>query len=139
MTTVRKVARVHRRDATQHLGKAISFIEAAEAELESGRADAATLCAIHAAIAAADSVTVALAGQRSTDPDHQRAVTLLRSVASASVEIGQKADQLLALLRQKNEVEYEARRARVSEARRAVTQARRLVDWAKTQVSAAGL
>lgn len=82
MTTVRKVARVHRRDATQHLGKAISFIEAAEAELEAGRADAAALCAIHAAIAAADSVTVALAGQRSTDPDHQRAVTLLRSVAT---------------------------------------------------------
>src|SRR5262249_45968941 len=96
MTTVRKVARVYRRDATQHLGKAISFIEAAEAELEAGRADAAALCAIHAAIAAADSVTVALAGQRSTDPDHQRAVTLLRSVASASVEIGRKADQLLA-------------------------------------------
>ena len=56
-------------------------------------------------------------GKHSTDPDHQRAVDLLETVGDRAPNVGQRAPQLRALLKRKNLVEYEARRASDAEAR----------------------
>jgi hypothetical protein len=65
-----KTAQVSRGEARLYLDKAIQFIEQARSGLDADRNDAALLDAIHAGISATDAATVALAGVRSTDPDH---------------------------------------------------------------------
>jgi HEPN domain-containing protein len=122
-----------------YLDKAVQFIEQARAGLDADRNDAALLDAIHAAISGTDAVTIALAGLRSTDPDHQRAADLLEEVAGSAKENRERARQLRALLARKNTVEYESRKARVKDARDGVERAGRIVDWAKDVLAKARL
>src|SRR5712664_2263266 len=112
-----KTTQARRGEAKLYLDKAVQFIEQARAGLDAGRNDAALLDAIHAAISATDAATVALAGVRSTDPDHRRAADLLEEVAGSAPEGRERARQLRALLTRKNTVEYESRKASVRDAR----------------------
>ncbi len=134
-----KTAQVRRREARLYLDKAIQFIEQARSGLDADRNDAALLDAIHAAISGADAATVALAGVRSTDPDHQRAADLLEEVAASAPEGRERVRQLRALLARKNTVEYESRKASGKDARDAVARAGRIVDWAKEVIDKARL
>ncbi len=93
------------------------------------------LASIHAAVAENDAVCVAMLGKHSTDPDHQRAVDLLETVGDRAPNVGQRAAQLRALLKRKNLVEYEARRASDAEARDALERATRFVSWARDVVA----
>jgi HEPN domain-containing protein len=126
-----KTSQVRRGEARLYLDKAVQFIEQARAGLDAARNDAALLDAIHAAISGTDAVTIALAGVRSTDPDHQRAADLLEEVVASAPESRGRARQLRALLARKNTVEYESRKASMKDARDGVERAGRLVDWAK--------
>jgi hypothetical protein len=121
------------------MAKGEQFLDEAQLALKSSRHDAAMLNSIHAAISAADAVTVALSGRRSTDPDHQRAVDLLEEVGGRSESITARVKQLRALLAKKNQVEYEARRGKAGEAAEAVARAVRIVEWAGETVRRAGL
>jgi HEPN domain-containing protein len=132
-----KVVAVARGEARLYLGKAGQFLAEARSAVKESRFDASLLNAIHAAISAADSVTVALSGRRSADPDHQRAADLLEEVAARSEAIKTKARQLRMLLAKKNVVEYESRRATAKEASDAVDRAARLVEWAEETVTRA--
>src|SRR3989442_14040558 len=125
-----KTTQVRRSEAKLYLDKAVQFIERARAGLGAGRHDAALLDAIHAAISSTDAATIALAGVRSTDPDHRRAADLLEEVAASAPEGRERARQLRALLTRKNTVEYESRRASVKDARDGVERSGRIVDWA---------
>jgi HEPN domain-containing protein len=126
-----KTTQVRRGEAKLYLDKAVQFLEQARSGLDAGRNDAALLDAIHAAISSADAATIALAGVRSTDPDHRRAADLLEEVAASAPEVRERARQLRALLTRKNTVEYESRRASVKDARDGVERSGRIVDWAK--------
>ena len=126
-----KTTQVRRGEARLYLDKADQFVEQARFGLDAGRNDAALLDAIHAAISGTDAVTIALAGVRSSDPDHQRAADLLEEVAGSAPEVRERARQLRALLARKNTVEYESRKASAREARDGVERAGRIVDWAK--------
>lgn len=134
-----KTAQVRRGEARLYLEKALQFIEQARSGLDADRNDAALLDAIHAAISGTDAATIALAGVRSTDPDHQRAGDLLDEVAAADPEARQRARQLRALLARKNAVEYESRKASAKDARDSVERADRIVDWAKDVLAKARL
>lgn len=134
-----KTVSVPRREARLYLEKARQFAEESRAARERGFQDAAMLTAIHAAISASDAVTVALAGRRSADPDHQRAADLLEEVASGSEEIRTRVRQIRALLAKKNVVEYESRRATSSEAGESVRRAERIVAWAGELIDRAKL
>src|SRR5712664_2433639 len=125
-----KTTQARRGEAKLYLDKAVQFIEQARAGLDAGRNDAALLDAIHAAISATDAATIALAGVRSTDPDHRRAADLLEEVAGSAPEGRERARQLRALLTRKNTVEYESRKASVRDARDGVERSGRIVDWA---------
>ena len=122
---------VERRQARAFLTKSDEFLAAARASKEAGRNDAAMLEAIHAAISATDAVTCALAGIRSTDPDHSRAADLLEEIGPKG-EVATHARQLRQLLANKNVVEYESRRTtaagsvRLAETRRAI---QRVGEW----------
>jgi len=94
------------------------------------------LDAIHAAISAADAVTCALAGVRSTDPDHSRAADLLEEIGPKG-EVASHARQLRQLLANKNAVEYESRRTRAGEVSDSLKRAERLTEWASRVVTAA--
>src|SRR6266550_577190 len=83
-----KTAAVRRGEARLYLGKADQFLEQARVALDARRYDAALLNAVHAAISGTDAVTVALAGRRSTDPDHQRSVDLLEESATSAPRSG---------------------------------------------------
>jgi HEPN domain-containing protein len=134
-----KTSQVRRGEARLYLDKAVQFIEQARSGLDADRNDAALLDAIHAAISGTDAVTIALAGVRSTDPDHQRAADLLDEVVASAPESRGQARQLRALLARKNTVEYESRKASVKDARDGVERAGRLVDWAKEVLAKARL
>ncbi len=81
-----KTAQVRRSESRLCLQKASELLQEARTGLEAGRYDAALLNAIHAAINAADAATIALAGVRSSDPDHQRAADLLEEALARDVE-----------------------------------------------------
>lgn len=134
MVRASKTISVSRAESALYLAKAEQFVEEARTALAASRNDAAMLNAIHAAISAADAVTAALAGLRSADPDHQRAVDLLEEVATGSEEIKTRVRQTRQLLAKKNMVEYESRRATAKEARDATERASRIVDWAAVTV-----
>lgn len=134
-----KTVTASRGEASLYLAKGAQFLEEAQLALKSSRHDAAMLNSIHAAISAADAVTVALSGRRSIDPDHQRAVDLLEEVGRRSESIAARVKQLRALLAKKNQVEYEARRGKASEATDAVARAVKIVEWAGETVRRARL
>jgi HEPN domain-containing protein len=133
-----KTTQVRRTEARLYLDKAVQFNAQARVGVEANRNDAALLDAIHAAISAAGAATIALAGIRSTDPDHQRAADLLEEVAGAS-EGRDRAKQLRSLLARKNSVEYESRKASAKDAHDGVERAGRIVDWAKDLLEKARL
>jgi hypothetical protein len=134
-----KTVATPRAEAKLYLAKAEQFLDEAQSAAEHSRHDAAMLNAIHAAISGADAVTVALAGRRSADPDHQRAIDLLEEVAGQSMAIRTRARQLGTLLAKKNVVEYEARRATKKEVAEALERASRIVRWAHDTVQQARL
>ena len=120
-----------------YLAKAEQFRANARAALGAGLPDAALLDAVHAGISAADAVTVALGGVRSTDPDHARLADLVEETAGTGEETRLHAKQLRLLIGKKNLVEYEARRVQSAEASDGVERADRLVAWATTIVERA--
>lgn len=139
MTGGGKTLSVAKAEARLYLAKAEEFLAEAAAALAGDRHDAAMLNAIHAAISATDAVTAALAGRRSADPDHQRAVDLLQQVADGSEDVGTRVRQLRTLLAKKNAVEYESRKATSREARASVERAERILRWAREVVELAKL
>jgi HEPN domain-containing protein len=134
-----KTTHARRAEAALYMDKASQFLEQARTGLEANRNDATLLDAIHAAISAVDAATIALAGVRSTDPDHQRAADLLEEVAGSGSEVRERARQLRALLARKSAVEYESRKATAKDARDGVERAGRVVEWARQVVTNARL
>ena len=136
--TRRRTIAVPRAQARLHLAKARQFLEEAEAAALARRHDAAMLNAVHAGIAAADAVSVALAGRRSAGQDHAAAIDLLEEAGRDYDEARIRAQQLSALISKKNLSAYESRRVRAGEAVDAVKRATRLVTWAEDLVPKVG-
>jgi HEPN domain-containing protein len=135
MTRGPKTAEVSRSESTLYLRKAGQFAGAAQDALLASRHDAALLNAVHAAISSGDAITAALAGRRSADPDHQRAVDLLEQVVGRGTEQQAHLQQIRMLIAKKNEAEYESRGATPREADEAVKRANRVLAWAKRLVA----
>lgn len=115
-------------DIRAYAAKAEEYLEAAEQDLEQGRHNAATSAAVHAGIDAADAITGALRGMRSSDADHNRAVDLLE----VSGKDGRDASKHLArLIPLKTKAEYDPGTVSRSKAESAVKSASRLVEIAR--------
>ena len=115
-------------DIRSYAAKAEEYLEAAEQDLKQGRHNAATSAAVHSGINAADAITGALRGMRSSDTDHSRAVDLLE----ASGKDGKDASKHLArLIPLKTKAEYDPGTVPRSKAESAVKSAGRLVEIAR--------
>lgn len=123
-----KTVALNAADVRAYAAKAEEYLEAAEDALDIGRYNAATSAAIHAGINAADAITGALRGMRSSDADHGRAVDLLE----ASGKDGKDASKHLArLIPWKIKAEYDPGNIPRAKAETAVKSASRMVDIAR--------
>lgn len=121
-------------DARQYLAKADEFLCAMESLLAAAQWDAAGLASIHAGISAADAVLSYRGGVRSAGQDHRAAADLLVQVLGPAAD--DSAKHLRRLVQKKTLVEYEQRRLTQAEATDLAEHARRLLKWARTQMSA---
>jgi HEPN domain-containing protein len=123
-----KIVALNATDVRAYAAKAEEYLEAAEQDLQDGRYNAAASAAVHAGINAADAISGALQGTRSSDPDHSRAVDLLET----SGKDGKEASKHLArLIPMKTKAEYDPGTVPRSKAESAVKTASRLVEIAR--------
>lgn len=132
MAKLTGVADTPRGEARKAPSKAVEFIEAAQADTQAQRWNAAGLEAIHSGIAAADAALIASAGLRSTSQDHGAVVPLLE--AQIPEFKAEQRRQLGGLLKKKNQVANEQRPLSEVEARTLVDHAARLARWATVLV-----
>ena len=123
-----------RADATAYLAKAAEFLRAAQDSFELGNRIAATGNAVHAGIAASDALSAALAGSVSQG-DHADAPSHLDAIGGDGKIAARQLRQLLPL---KTQAEYDPRPVSVTDARRAVSAAGRLVALAERVISRRG-
>jgi hypothetical protein len=114
--------------ARAYVAKADEYLDAAEHELQAGRAIAATSLAIHAGINAADAVCGLRLGRRAAGQDHDEVLALLRT---AGPDGHSAAKGLARLLPMKTRAEYEPDEISKSDATKAVDRARRIVTMAR--------
>ncbi|MCA1674029.1 MAG: HEPN domain-containing protein [Actinobacteria bacterium] len=112
-------------DVRAYAAKAEEYLEAAEDALRRGRYNAATSSAIHAGINAADAITGALRGVRSSDSDHNRAVDLLEATGKDGKDASKHLARLIPL---KTKAEYDPGTVPRSKAESAVKSASRIVE-----------
>ncbi|MEO7803729.1 MAG: HEPN domain-containing protein [Actinomycetota bacterium] len=91
--------------AKLYLAKASQYLEAAQESLESGWSDAAVSLAVHAGINAADAISGARQGIRSSGPDHSMAIKALGASGREGAEAARYLRKLLPL---KTLAEYDA-------------------------------
>lgn len=129
-----KTVRVERGFYKNYLKRAQECLEAAKRSLELKEWNAATISAIHSAIAAADALCVYFLGQRHSGESHVDAVTLFNTINLEREELNSNARRISRILGIKNMAEYEERLIYQSEAGDAVKDAERLFSFATSKL-----
>lgn len=115
--------------AAAFLDKAEEFLRSAARSLDAGDRDAAAVLAIHAGIAACDSLTIWHLGLRSNTRRHLDVLGLLKGLTFEGRD--QVERQLRELVAEKREVEYEDKRLLTGDAAKMVKLAERIVTTAQ--------
>jgi triphosphoribosyl-dephospho-CoA synthetase len=117
-------------DARTRRASAVAFLDVAERLLlENFDHDVVVTNAVHAGIAASDSICCLRLGERSAEQDHASATNLLARVDKSL------ANELGRLLAIKTTAAYETRRMTQSDAKSSARRARKLVDAAGTALA----
>lgn len=124
-----KTENLDRAKAKIYARKADQFARLMDDAASRGDWNAVGLAAVHAVISAADALTTAKLGVRSRAVDHEEVVKLIRTLPSR--DAAARADQALAVLGVKNQVEYEARDFEEAEAKATMKQVDRFLRWAR--------
>lgn len=111
-----------------HLEKAEEYVAAAAAELQVGRAIAATSLAIHAAINTADVVAGARLDRCAAGQDHDRALVFVEQAGRGGAMVEEDLGRLLSM---KTKAEYEPEGIPTSAATKTVEQGQRCVAVAR--------
>jgi hypothetical protein len=111
-----------------------AFLEAAEAlsavaDDDETYGNAIGLLSIHAAIAYADTVSIAYGERKSTAGDHEQAAIVLRRVLAARLP-GNMDSLLLSLIKAKDGVAYQGRYYPLQEGRDLLDKATKFASWA---------
>ncbi|MFA5787862.1 MAG: HEPN domain-containing protein [Actinomycetota bacterium] len=122
-------------ETKDYFAKAEEFLAAAEESLGLDRHTAATSLAVRAGINAADAITGAREGLRAAGSDHAQALPLLKRAGRDGVEAAACLGRLLPL---KTRAEYDPREVSKSDAVRAVSSARQMVDIARRVIAPLG-
>ena len=112
-----------------YLTKAEENLETAKDCMKFGRWNATVVNAVHCGINACDALTVFMSGVRHAGERHEDAIGLLQSLSLPKGILSNKGRQLSRLLGIKNAAEYEERLMTESEAREAVRDAERFLQW----------
>jgi hypothetical protein len=123
-----RLRQVALQQARAYLEKTEEYVEAASAQLETGRSIAAASLAVHAGINAADAVTGMRLCQRAAGQNHDEVLALLRQAGPDGAAIER---DLLRLLPLKTKAEYDPDDVPKATARRAVEWAQRCVAVAR--------
>lgn len=123
---------------TKHIDRSLfrNYIKKAEENLETAkdcmkarRWNATVVNAVHCGINACDALTVFMIGVRHAGDRHEDAIRLLQSLSLPKGILSNKGRQLSRLLGIKNTAEYEDRLMTESEAKEAVRDAERFLQW----------
>jgi len=117
------------------------FWEVAQAAHDPAHAPQAAANAILAVIAANDAICLYLAGRQPHGRSHTEAAQVLREVCRGTPweqAAGQRAQQLLEVLRQKNAAQYQGRDLSPAQAAKIMRQAERFLTWAQEVLPARG-
>lgn len=117
-----------RTTAEQHLAKAKSFLEAAQASLEFELHDPATSDAVVAGINAKDVICLMLTGETKKTENHADATGELKAAGQAGSDV---ASTFQRLLRMKTKSQYQSAAVSAADAVKAVEWAQRMVDAAQ--------
>ena len=114
-----------------YLKKAEECFSAASECLRTKRWNAAVINAIHCGISACDALTVFMLGVRHAGERHEDAISLLQTVNLPNNVLTTKSKQLSRLLEIKNAAEYEERLMNENDAKEAVRDTERFLNWVK--------
>jgi len=131
-----KTVRVERSFYGNYLKRAQECFAAAKRSLDLKEWNAATISAIHSAIASADALCVYFLGQRHSGESHADAVMLFNTIGLKKEELNPNARRISRIMGVKNMAEYEERLVYQSEAESAVKDAERLFSFAKSKLPA---
>ena len=132
MAKHRETDHVPAAEAVDYLRKDVEFQESAVAALAAGKRNSAGVLAIHAAITAADALTIHYLGLRSAGRRHLDVLGLITQTGHPRRDkIGR---QLAELLGEKKGVEYEGRMISTGDSERMVKLSARVVEGAREVV-----
>lgn len=136
MTRIDRVKRVDpsRADTFAEVGRRL--LSAGRAIREQGdarHASALAILSVHASIAYVDAVCVRAGGRKSTSPDHEAALAVLRSILGNRLPsaIAKAFDRVVA---EKDRVEYQGWVMPMRDADAALASAERIAAWAEQQL-----
>ncbi len=128
-----KTAGVEKRFHMNYLTRAAECAAEMRNALKEKRWNAAAILAVHCAISSADALTVFYFEKRHAGTQHSEVLRLFRQVPEPQAI--KKERQLKRLLDLKKDAEYSKRLIRETEARDAVKQAKRFLNWTMSLLS----
>ena len=131
----RSVAKANHRN---YVRKSDEFVRSAQQALDRGDWDAAVSNAIHAALCAADALTVFYSGTRSTGESHEEILRLLAGLRIERKDLDRNLAHLRALLQLKTTAEYEDRLLGARDATMSLQHAVRFREWTRARLATSG-
>ncbi len=134
MTPKFKTRDVEKSLYANYLKRAEECYHAAKNSFETQEWNAATISAIHAAIAASDALCVYFLGKRNASENHNEAAALFKTIKADDEEINTNANRISRILGIKNMAEYEDRLVFRTEAEKVIKDCGRFLEYAKTKL-----
>jgi len=131
MTKKTPRTRVDRREAVGYQSVGAEFMRSAQLAAGHGYWNASGLLYVHASIAYADAVCIALGGMKSTSDNHVDAVALLGEAAAQTKDRDLALSHLRRIIEEKNRVSYTGQSFRERDAGSLATHASRFAGWAE--------
>jgi len=130
-----RVRNVNKSLFNNYLRKSEECLNTASECLRTARWNAAVINAVHSGISACDALTVFMLGVRHAGERHEDVISLIQTVGLPKDILTARSKQLSRLLGIKNAAEYEERLMNENDAREAVRDAERFLNWVKEFLS----
>jgi hypothetical protein len=131
MTKKTPRTRVERAKASSYRSVGAEFIRSAQMAAGHGYWNAAGLLCVHAAIAYADALCIALAGMKSTSDNHLDAIALLGEASAQAKDRDPALAHLRRIIEEKNRVSCTGQSFRERDAETLAMHAERFAAWAE--------
>jgi len=134
MTPKFKTRDVQKSLYTNYLKRAEECYHAARNSFATQEWNAATISAIHAAIAASDAMCIYFLGKRNASESHNEAAALFKAIKTDDQEINTNANRISRILSIKNMAEYEDRLVFKTESEKILKDCERFLEYVKTKL-----